>query len=148
MKIVEWVLAVLLALVFLAVGVFRLINSSDRADQAELLNVPGWFLILVSLLEIALAIDLLIPRFRILGGVGIAIVMVGAVILNLFGTTVNDVNPRTFIPGNIVLVLLALLTAWLASGRVKSIGSLIETAKNQAMGQVGSAAETVTDLAA
>lgn len=148
MKIFEWVLAVLLALIFALAAIARLVSSTQRAEQAEILNVPGWFMILVSGLELAIAADLLWPRFRILGGVGYFITMVGAAIMNFFATTVGDTNPRTFIPLNIVLALLGLLVAWLAGGRPKAIGSLVSTAKNQAMGQVDSVADTARDIAA
>lgn len=148
MKIVEWVLAVVLAIIFALAAIVRLASSSQRAEQAEVLNVPGWFMILVSLLELGIAIDLLWPRFRILGGVGYFVTMIGAAIMNFFANTVNDVNPRTFIPVNIVLALLGLFVAWLAGGRPKSVGSLLTTAKNQAAGQIDAAADGAGHIAA
>ncbi len=119
-----------------------------RADQAEVLNVPSWFMVVVSILELAIAVDLLWPRFRILGGIGFFGTMIGAAVMNFFGTTIGDTNPRTFIPVNIVLALLGLVTAWLAGGRPKSIGSLIARAKSQAAGQVSGAVDAAADIAA
>lgn len=146
MKIVEWVLAVILGLILFAAGASRIANSDIRADLSDQLNVPSWFLILVSLLEIALGIYLIWPRFRILGGIGATIVMIGAAIFNVFGDTVDDVNPRTAIPLNLVLAVVGLIVAWLAAGRPNSIGTLIETARRQAMGQVAAVAETAADI--
>jgi len=148
MKILEWVLAVVLALIFVLAAIVRLASGTQRAEQAEILNVPGWFMVLVSVWELAIAADLLWPRFRILGGVGFFVTMAVAAVMNVFATTVGDTNPRTFIPVNIVLALLGLLVAWLAGGRPKSVGSLISTAKTQAVGQVESTSDIVSDLAA
>jgi uncharacterized membrane protein YphA (DoxX/SURF4 family) len=146
MKILEWVLAIFLGLVMLGAGVSRIISSETRSDLSDSIGVPGWFLILVSLLEILLAIDLFWPRFRILGGIGSAVVMVGALIFNLFGEEVGSANPQAGIPANIVLAIVGLAVAWLAAGRPSSIGELIDTARQQAMGQVAAVAETAADV--
>lgn len=146
MKKLEWVLAVALGALLLVSALARIVSSDARGDMSDALNVPGWFLILVSLWEIVIAIDLFLPRFRILGGVGAAVTMIGAALFNLFGDTVNDTNPRQFIPVNIVLALAGLGVAWLAAGRPTSIGALVSAAKQQLRGQIGEVAETAADL--
>lgn len=146
MKKLEWVLAVVLGLVLLASALGRIFSSGARGDMADSLNVPGWFLVLVSLWEIALAVDLFLPRFRILGGVGAAVTMIGAGIFNLFGDTIDDVNPRQFIPVNVVLALVGFGVAWLAGGRPTSLGALVATAQKQLAGQSNEVSDTAADL--
>jgi len=146
MKILEWILAVGLALVMALAALNKILSSEFRDTLSDSINLPGWFLILVGLLELSLAVDLLLPRFRILGGLGVAVVMVGAVVFNLFGETVDDNNPRLVIPLNIVLALVGLAAAWLAADRTRSLGTLLSRARSQAMGQVGAAAEAAGDI--
>ena len=146
MRILEWVLAVILALAVGFAAIARFFSSDLRNDMADSLSLPVWFLIVVSVIEIVLAIELLIPRFRILGGIGMALTMVGATIFNIFGEQVRDANPRQGIPLTIFLAIIGFVVAWLAAGRPRSIGSLLQTAQQQLKGQVGDIAETATEL--
>lgn len=146
MKILEWVLAVILALVVGLAAIARFFSSDLRNDMADSLSVPVWFLIVVSVVEIVLVIDLLIPRLRILGAIGTALIMVGATIFNLLGEQVRDANPRQGVPLTIILAIIGFAVAWLAAGRPRSIGSLIDTAKQQLKGQVGDIVETASEL--
>ena len=145
MKKLEWVLAVIVGLVLLLSALGRIFSSDTRGEMADTLNVPGWFLILVSLLEISLAIDLFLPRFRILGGVGAGLTMVGAAIFNAFGETIDDVNPRQFIPVNLVIAVVAFWVAWNAGGRPTNLGALVTAARNQLKGQFDEVSEGAAD---
>lgn len=131
MKILEWVLAVLLALVLLWASLLRVFSSDFRSDMADSLSVPGWFLILVSILELGLVVALVLPRFRILGGLGSFVTMVGAAIFNAFGEKVGDVDPAAGLPSTIVLALIGLVVAWLAAGRPGSVSTLFSSARQQ-----------------
>lgn len=145
MKILQWVLAVALAFVMAGAGLNKIFSSEFRDLLGDQINTPNWFLVLVGLFELLLAVDLLLPRFRILGGVGVAVTMVAAAVFNLFGDTVDGNNPRVAIPLNLVLAVLALVTAWLAAGRPRSVGTLLTTARQQLRGQAAAVAETATD---
>ena len=137
MKKLEWVLAALLALVILLAAVGRIVSSQLRTDMSDSLSLPGWFLIVVSLIEIALAVDLLIPRFRILGGIGTGATMVGATIFNLLGEKAGDADPQQAVPLTVVLAIVGFAVAWLAAGQPKDIGSMITAARQQLKGQFG-----------
>ncbi|MEM9130856.1 MAG: MauE/DoxX family redox-associated membrane protein [Actinomycetota bacterium] len=146
MKVLEWVLAIVLGLLIGVSGVSRLVSSDLRDEMGDYLNLPGWFLVLVSFWEILIAIDLFLPRFRIVGGVGAAVTMVVAAVLNFFGETIDDYNPRTGIPWNVGLAVVGLIVAWLAAGRPGSAGGLIDAARRQLRGQRDEVAEAVADL--
>lgn len=145
MKVLEWVLAVLLAIALGGAALARLFSSTELDKQSDMLNIPGWFLVVVSIFELTLVLDLLMPRFRILGGVGAALTMAGAVLFNLLGDTVDGTDPRTAIPINVVLALIGLAVAWLAAGRPKQLTALLTTARQQMKGQFDSVAEAATD---
>lgn len=147
MKKLEIALAVALALAIVAAALARIFSSKLRSEMADSLNVPAWFLIAVGIVEIVLAIDLLLPRFRILGGIGVGATMVGATIFNLLGEDVGDAKPGQAVPLTILLALAAFVTAWLAADRPRDFGSLIATARNQITGQLSKVADTAADLA-
>lgn len=136
MKKLEWVLAGVLAVVMFASALNKTFSEESRGTLSDQLNVPGWFLILVSLFEIVLVVALVLPRFRVLGGVGVAVTMVGAAVISVFGETVDDQNPKLVIPLHIVLASLGLFTAWLAAGRPADVGTLISEARRQTLGQL------------
>ena len=146
MKRLEVVLAFLLGLALLFAAVARFFSSQMRNEMADSLNVPVWFLLVVSVIEIVIAIDLFLPRFRILGGVGAGLTMIGATIFNIFGEKVGDADPQQGIPVTIILAIIGFLVAWLAAGKPSSIGSLIETAKWQLKGQFDDLSEATSDL--
>lgn len=137
MRILEWVLAGLLALVLLWAALLRVFDGDFRSDMADSLSVPGWFLILVSILEVGLVIALVLPRLRILGGLGSFVTMVGATIFNAFGEKVGDVDPAAGLPTTIVLALIGLVVAWLAAGRPNNVSNLVSSARQQVLNQVG-----------
>jgi hypothetical protein len=135
MKNLELGLAGLLGLAILLAAVARIFSTELRTDMSDSLNLPGWFLIAVSVLEIVLAIDLFIPRFRILGGIGIGATMIGASIFNLLGEKAGNADPRQAVPLTLVLSIIGFSVAWLAAGRPRSVNSLIAITKHQVKGQ-------------
>lgn len=137
MKKLELVLAVILGLALLLAAIGRLFSSQLRNDMSDSLGLPVWFLIVVSVVEIVIAIDLFLPRFRILGGVGAGLTMVGATVFNIFGEKAGDANPRQAIPMTIVLAIVGFVVAWMAAGRPSSPAGLIDKARAQLKGQVG-----------
>lgn len=137
MKKLELVLAVLLGLVLLLAAVGRLFSSQLRNDMSDSLGLPVWFLIIVSVIEIVIAIDLFLPRFRILGGIGAGLTMLGATVFNIFGEKAGDANPQQAIPMTIILAILGFAVAWMAAGRPSNPAGLIDQAKAQLKGQVG-----------
>ena len=136
MKIVERVLPVVLAVIVVLAALNKIASSEFRGDLADSVNMPGWFLIVVGILELFLAMDLLLPRLRVLGGVGVFVVMVGAAIFNALGENVEGTNPPGAIAFVLVLAMAGLFTAWFAAGKPNQLGKLFAAARSQAVAQL------------
>lgn len=100
-----WVLQVLLALVFAMAGIVKLIGDPTAVEMFGVIGVGQWFRYVVGALELAGAVGVLIPRLSGLAALGLACVMVGATITNLF---VLDASPLP----TIGLLAVCALVAW------------------------------------
>jgi uncharacterized membrane protein YphA (DoxX/SURF4 family) len=105
-NIVAWVLAVLVALAFLAAGSGKLAGAPPMVAVFAKIGVGQWFRVLTGLLEVVGAIGLLIPKARFYAAVLLVVVMVGAVAAHL---VVLGGNPTPAI----VLLLLSGTIAYL-----------------------------------
>lgn len=122
MRILATVLAVISAVIMLASGIMKLVNSGFRSDMDAVYEIGGnqfgtWFFLLVGLFEVLIAVLLFIPRFRTLGAIDLIIVMVGAAVFNL--AFVKDIipagldDPSNFVIVNIILALVGAAIAFL-----------------------------------
>lgn len=73
-----WVVTVLLAALFVLAGSMKFF-SAEAAEQFAKFGYPGWFLVLIGVIEVAGGLALLVPRLTPIAAAGLAIVMVGAV---------------------------------------------------------------------
>ena len=95
MNIVLWILQVLLALLFLFAGGTKLVLSAETLTQMGSPNqivMPIWFIRFIGVVEVLGALGLILPgvfktrqNLTTLAAVGLAIVMVGAVVLTIMG---------------------------------------------------------------
>jgi putative oxidoreductase len=84
-NITLWVVQVLLAALFAFAGINKLGGlPPEILAQFARIGLGPWFLYLTGALELAGAIGLLIPRLSGLAALGLAGVMVGAVLIHLF----------------------------------------------------------------
>ncbi len=84
-NITLWVVQVLLALFFAFAGINKLVGFQQEVVEAfAQIGFGQWFRYLTGVLELAGAIGLLIPRLSGLAALGLAGVMVGAVLTHLF----------------------------------------------------------------
>lgn len=104
---VEWILAILLAAIFLLAGVLKLIGHPSMVPLFEKLGIGMWFMYFTGALETAGGLVVLIPRLRFWAALVIAAVMVGATFTNLFLVP----SPASAVL-TVVLFLLALVLAW------------------------------------
>ncbi len=74
-----WVLTALLAALFVFAGAAKFLNAEEARRQFAEIGYPGWFLVLIAVLEIGGGLALLIPRFASLAAAVLGVVMVGAV---------------------------------------------------------------------
>ena len=77
-RITATVLSILLALMFLAAGVPKLLGGPDVAAGFATYGYPGWFPLVVGVIEVAGAALLLVPRLAWLGAVAVGVIMAGA----------------------------------------------------------------------
>jgi uncharacterized membrane protein YphA (DoxX/SURF4 family) len=95
MNILLWILQVLLALLFLFAGITKLVMPIDVLESMASPNavkLPGMFLKFIGLVETLGAIGLILPgifhrrtELTPLAAAGLAIVMVGAVVVTIMG---------------------------------------------------------------
>ncbi|MGH3940068.1 MAG: DoxX family protein [Pseudonocardiaceae bacterium] len=106
MNITLWVVQALLALFFAFIGIVKLIGPQEVVDQFATIGLGQWFRYLTGAVELAGGIGLLIPRLAGLAALGLAGVMVGAVITHL---TVLPPASGALVPAllGVVFVLLA-----------------------------------------
>lgn len=104
LNVALWVLQVLLALMFAMAGIVKLIGDPTAVEMFGVIGVGQWFRYVVGALELAGAVGVLVPRLSGLAALGLACVMVGATITNLF---VLDASPLPTIGLLVVCALVA-----------------------------------------
>lgn len=95
MNIVLWILQALLALLFLYAGGIKLVLSAETLTQMGSPNqivMPLWFIRFIGVVEVLGALGLILPgvfktcqSLTTLAAVGLAILMVGAVVTTMMG---------------------------------------------------------------
>jgi len=125
MNVVLWILQVLLALLFLFAGGTKLVMSAEALSQPAAPNdvmLPVAFLRFIGVCEFLGGLGLVLPGLlkikqflTPLAALGLAIVMVGAVVF----TVINGAIPVALV--NLVIVLLLLFIAY-ARWRVRPLG--------------------------
>jgi uncharacterized membrane protein YphA (DoxX/SURF4 family) len=113
-RLVNWTLAVVLAVFFVAVGVAK-IGSPGWETRFAAWGYPPWSTLVVAVVEAAAGVGLLVPASRRAAGGVLMIVMLGATLTH----AVHAEWPRTIV----TTVLLALLAVVLATSRVGSRGT-------------------------
>jgi uncharacterized membrane protein YphA (DoxX/SURF4 family) len=116
MSVVLWILQVLLALLFLFAGGTKLIMPLDVLLQQGSPNqvmLPGWFIRFIGVCEVLGALGLILPGvFKTrqyltpLAALGLAVVMVGAVVVTIMGDGVRMAI------GPFIILLLLLFVAY------------------------------------
>jgi uncharacterized membrane protein YphA (DoxX/SURF4 family) len=102
--VVVWVVDVLVAGLFLAVGVPKILGLETNYFQfAAMRGFPDWIRIVVGVCEVIGAIGLLVPRLSAYAAVGLAMLMVPAAI-----TQAMSGEPGIYVPILICIVLLIL----------------------------------------
>jgi uncharacterized membrane protein YphA (DoxX/SURF4 family) len=110
-----WVLQVLVAAMFLLAGYLKLASSPDMVALFAGIGIGQWFRYLTGTLEILGALALFIPRLRALGALGLAGVMIGALITDLF---IVHISPLSALINLVVVVVIA----W---GRRRELATLV-----------------------
>ncbi|WCK52600.1 DoxX family protein [Aneurinibacillus sp. Ricciae_BoGa-3] len=87
MNIVSFVLDILLALMFLFLGISAIVGAKKARENFQHLNLPDWFRLLTGVYQtigaVGLVIGFWLPWFKGLSGIWIAIMMLVAIVLHL-----------------------------------------------------------------
>jgi putative oxidoreductase len=100
-----WVLQAVLALQFAAGGLAKLAGAPELVELFASIGAGQWLRYVVGALEVAGAVGLLVPRLWRLAALGLAALMVGATVTNLF-----VIHERPWLP--VGLLLVAAVIAW------------------------------------
>jgi putative oxidoreductase len=79
-----WLLQVPLALVFLVAGYRKLTGDAVPVETFTQLGLGEWFRYFTGVLELLGGVGLLVPRLASLAAIGLAGIMIGAVLTHLF----------------------------------------------------------------
>lgn len=113
-NVVLWVLQAALAVQFALAGVSKLLGDQLMVDMFNTIGAGQWLRYLVGTAEIAGAVGLLIPVLSGLAALGLAALMVGAAVTNLFVLEADATLP-------IVFLVVAVLIAWGRRSRVAEL---------------------------
>ena len=113
-NVVLWVLQALLALMFAMAGLSKVLGGAAMVEMFATIGAGQWFRYVVGALEIAGALGVLIPRLSGLAALGLACLMAGAAVTNLFILGANPLLP-------IVLMVVSVLVAWGRRSRTKAL---------------------------
>ena len=109
-----WLLQVVLASQFVPAGVMKLSGNPALVEMFADIGAGQWLRYLVGSLELAGAIGLLVPRLCGLAALGLAGLMVGAVVTNVFVLGESPALP-------IVYLLVAGVIAWFRRAAIRDL---------------------------
>ncbi|MGV9310694.1 DoxX family protein [Streptomyces sp. NPDC003691] len=101
----------LLILTFLAAGSAKLAGAEQMVDAFDEIGAGQWLRYFVGVLEVAGSVGLLVPRLSGLAALGLAALMVGAVITNIIISAFSLLA--------VVLLLLSAAVAWARRDRIR-----------------------------
>jgi uncharacterized membrane protein YphA (DoxX/SURF4 family) len=91
-NIISWVLAGLLAFVFLGAGISKILGVEMQLKNLESWGYPLWMRFPIGLAEIILAIGLLLPKYRRLATLGVFPWALVAIITHLQAGQTNQIG--------------------------------------------------------
>ena len=97
-----WALQALLALMFTMAGLAKVGGDAAMVEMFANIGIGQWFRYVVGALEIAGAVGVLVPRLSGLAALGLACLMAGATLTNLFVLGASPLLP-------VVLLLVSVL---------------------------------------
>jgi uncharacterized membrane protein YphA (DoxX/SURF4 family) len=104
--VLTWIAIGLGVLAYASAGTAKVLGVEQMAQSFTHFGLPLWFMTFIGLSEVAGAIGLLIRRLSTWAALGLAIIMIGAVVLHLRYDGVAEASPAA------VLLLLMSYVAW------------------------------------
>ena len=109
-----WALQAVLALMFTMAGLAKVGGDAAMVEMFANIGIGQWFRYVVGALEIAGAVGVLVPRLSGLAALGLACLMAGATLTNLFVLGASPLLP-------VVLLLVSVLVAWGRRARAETL---------------------------
>lgn len=109
-----WVVQGVLALAFVMAALPKLTGDPAMVELFDAVGVGQWLRYVVGVLEIAGAIGLLIPRLCGLAALGLALLLVGASLTNVFALGASPAIPIGYL-------LMAAVVAWFRRASVRAL---------------------------
>jgi putative oxidoreductase len=122
LSIALWALQALLAVMFVMAGLSKVFGDEAMVEMFATIGIGRWFRYLVGTLEIAGAVGVLIPRLSGLAALGLACLMVGAVVTNVFVLGASPLIP-------IALLVVGGMVAWVRWPRIRILFTNREAGK-------------------
>jgi uncharacterized membrane protein YphA (DoxX/SURF4 family) len=114
-----WVLQLVLAVQFAGGGLAKLAGSPELVDLFASIGAGQWLRYVVGALEVAGAVGLLVPRLSGLAALGLAALMVGATVTNLF-----VIGERPWLP--VGLLLVSAVIAWGRRSQTRALAARLK----------------------
>jgi len=115
MGVLVWILQIVLAVLFVAAGLVKLIRPKAQlqAQMGWVDDYPDNGIKAIGAAEVLAAIGLILPALTGIGTIFIPLAAVGLVLL-MIGAAITHGRRKEypFVAGNVVLIVLALIVAW------------------------------------
>ena len=105
-NIAVWSLTIVLALLFLAAGAFKLTGAQEAIDNFHRWGYPDWFRVVTGVIEVVGAIGLLVPKASWVAAAGLSATMLGAIATHLHS------GEATKAPLPLALLVLLVVVGW------------------------------------
>ena len=102
-NIALWALQAFLALMFAMAGLAKVFGDPAMVEMFATIGLGQWFRYAVGALEIAGAVGVLVPRLSGLATLGLACLMVGAILTNLFVLGTSPFLPLVLLVGSVLV---------------------------------------------
>lgn len=109
-----WILQLVLAALFVMAGLMKLFGNEVMVEMFAEIGAGQWFRYVVGALEVTGALGLLVPRLCGLAALGLAGVMAGAVVTNVFVLGYSPVVALAYL-------LVAGLIAWFRRSAIREL---------------------------
>lgn len=86
-----WVLKILTGFGFSVASLAKLTSNPQMIQNFENWGYPSWFYLVIGILELAGAILLFVPKMTLYAVIGLAIIMIGAVVTHLIHDSIHDI---------------------------------------------------------
>lgn len=104
-KMMVYTIMGLLSVVFILAGAFKLSGAEQMVSDFGRFGLPIWFMYFIGVAEVAGAIALWMPRLSAVAALGLAVIMLGALIMHLVYDSVSHAVPALVFMALLVLII-------------------------------------------